>query len=90
MLKEANNLRRLDKCQGTLHELSVRDTGQAEIEMTRLSKAMIADDQPLFRDAIRDVIFRIPDCQQVFEASSLKEAIEIVSKHDGKRPVIPS
>lgn len=83
MLKEANNLRRLDKCQGTLHELSVRDTGQAEIEMARLSKAMIADDQPLFRDAIRDVIFRIPDCQQVFEASSLKEAIEIVSKHDG-------
>lgn len=83
MLKEANNIRRLDRCQGTLHELSVRDTGHEEIEMVRLSKAMIADDQPLFRDAIRDVVFGIPGCQKVFEASSLKDAMDIVSKDDG-------
>ena len=83
MLKEANNLRRLDKCQGTLHELSVRGAGQEEIEMVRLSKAMIADDQPLFRDAVRGVIFGFPGCQQVVEASSLKDAMEIVKKNDG-------
>ncbi len=83
MLKEANNPRRLDRCQGTLLELSVRDTGHEEIEMVRLSKAMIADDQPLFRDAIRDVVFGIPGCQKVFEASSLKDAMDIVRKDDG-------
>lgn len=83
MLKEANNVRRLDKCQGALYELSARDAVQEKNETVRLSKAMIADDQPLFRDAIRDIIFGIPDCQQVFEASNLKDAIEIVSKHDG-------
>ena len=82
MLKEANNLRRLDKCQGTLHELSVRGAGQEEIEMVRLSKAMIADDQPLFRDAVRGVIFGFPGCQQVVEASSLKDAMEIVKKFE--------
>jgi len=83
MLKEANNLRRLDGCQGTVHELPVRGTEQEETELVSLSKAMIADDQPLFRDAIREVVLRIPGCQQVFEASSLKEAVEIVSKHEG-------
>jgi len=82
MLKEAENLRRLEKFQATQQTLAVRDVGRSEIEMARLPKAMIADHQPLFREALRDIIFKIHDCEDIFEASSLKDAIEIMSTHD--------
>ncbi len=51
MLKESNNLRSLAKGQATLHSLPVPDIGQEDVEITPLSKAMIADYQPLFRDS---------------------------------------
>ncbi|KPP97829.1 response regulator transcription factor [Marinobacter sp. HL-58] len=81
MLKEANNLRSLEKSQATLNSLPVPDIGQDEVEMARLSKVMIADYQPLFRDAIRDIILVNHDCERVFEVSSLEDAMEIISKH---------
>ena len=52
MLEEANNLRSLSKSQTTLHSLPVPDIGQEEVGKTSLFKAMIADCQPLFRDAL--------------------------------------
>jgi DNA-binding NarL/FixJ family response regulator len=82
MLKEAENFRQSAKRQCAVQALSVGDIGRSKIELARLSKAMIADHQPLFREAIRDIIFRIHDCEHIFEASSLKDAQEIVSKHD--------
>jgi DNA-binding NarL/FixJ family response regulator len=81
MLKEANNFRSLAKSQATLHSLPVPDIGQDEVEMARLPKVMIADHQPLFRYAIRDIILVNHLCEHVFEVSSLKDAMEIVSEH---------
>jgi len=81
MLEEANNLRSLSKSQTTLHSLPVPDIGQEEVGKTSLFKAMIADCQPLFRDALRSIIQRNHDCKHVFEAFSLEDAMEIVSEH---------
>ena len=81
MLEEANNLRSLSKSQTTLHSLPVPDIGQEDVEITPLSKAMIADYQPLFRDSLRDIVQRNHDCKHVFEVFSLEEAMEIVNEH---------
>ena len=51
-----------------------------EEKQDRKTSILIADDHPLFRKAVRDILEKQPDIELVFEAGDGEEAIELVAQ----------
>ncbi|MEP3165799.1 MAG: response regulator, partial [Marinobacter sp.] len=83
MLNEASSLSQFETRQGKLSAIFSREARQADSGAVPPIKALIAGDQPLFRDAMRRVIFSHPNCANVLETSCLDDVLKIIRKNDG-------